>query len=111
MAGKSKNQKKMRAKTANKLRQEDNRLRNLATKKKETKAALLETIAKQADTSKIVADQETDVLGNNAEPIPAEINEDAQKDRLMDEAAVKPMDKPFDINAFVANTVQKAKEE
>jgi len=32
---------------------------------------------------KIMADQETDVVGNNGEPEPAEINEDAQKDEQM----------------------------
>ena len=48
--------------------------------KKKTQAQHKQKVEKRR---KIVADQEADVVGNNGEPEPAEINEDAQKDAEM----------------------------
>ena len=53
-------------------------------KQKSGKKAQAQHKQKVEKRRKIVADQETDVVGNNGEPEPAEVNEDAQKDAEME---------------------------
>lgn len=88
MAGKSKQAKKKRAK----MRKHEQELLNQKPKK-------------------IVADQPEEVLGNNAEPVPAEINEDAGKDitdQIVDiENKLAIPEKPFDPSSVVANILKK----
>lgn len=65
MVGKSKQQKKKRAKMKKQIKVEQNQQQNII------KATILDETAQEPE------------LGNNAEPAPANINEDAQKDAEM----------------------------
>ncbi len=100
MAGKSKVQRKKRAM----MQQREKEL--LAQKQKKILKVAVLGEAKTAMSR--MAEQGGEVLGNGAEPPPPNINEDAQKDEVIDfthDVADEP--KPFDPSSVVSNILKK----
>ena len=127
MAGKSKMQKKKRANVRKREHELANQQTNVVRAEVEKQITKKLSVVKEKEPE-FTTYEEMDKLGNNAEPLPAEINEpqeEAKRERLADEVAdqallladvakekvaILAVEEPFDINAFVANTVKKAQE-
>lgn len=86
MAGKSRQQKKKRAKMQKQI---NDGLRQKAP-----------NVPKVVEVVTDFTTDEPEPLGNNAEPSPPNVNEDAQKDEAM-------MKEPFDPKSLVANILKK----